>query len=630
MGNSRRIALWGANVRRILQITLLAVAALDPATVAAQMPVQSNAPAPPPERPALVSPMINIRLDPALGDDQAQLRDFLSHYPYVRIAEPADYELTNKRDFPLMLMMQDLRRPFEPWDAFELGNLQQGDYRAPFNLALQKIESIRTLLRLGDSPTPPAIRSCAVSAQGETCHWGAYRETVNFLSPDELSVSELSGTRITNLDKAPRYLAAFWIDDKLGITRVIPASGALLATPSGGTVSSTKLPRYDGVSATSWLVTISSEHPVDATVLEQARFGEDKSPCPPESDPPCASVSQLPSDHRDWKISVAEYRENLGIPAEAGGGEDALKGMAAWMAELYSTAENFDRLKADDLKKVLAKQEYAGQDAAAIAHRCGGTLIARDLVVTAAHCVANKDDFDGEDILTVPRVRRVRLGTLDLCDGCGSTYKIVGVAVHAGYDPHGKVNTDDIALLRIAPDESTDLETKPSPIVLGTAPIGQRDALLLYGWGFTHQSSAFGGNDAVDLQGNVQLTPKTLQFGLVQKDPKDCGQEMRRTDMPNGVVCVIGRTHNVFSCRGDSGGPLTRKHGRREEIVGLTSWSYGCGDKFPSVYTDVTHYTRWISLAAKQLRARGGVIKVNAAGAVVPAVDPAPATRPFK
>lgn len=304
--------------------------------------------------------------------------------------------------------------------------------------------------------------------------------------------------------------------------------------------------------------------------------------------------------------------------------------MAAWMAELYSTAENFDRLKADDLKKVLAKQEYAGQDAAAIAHRCGGTLIARDLVVTAAHCVANKDDFDGEDILTVPRVRRVRLGTLDLCDGCGSTYKIVEVAVHAGYDPHGKVNTDDIALLRIAPDKSTDLETKPSPIVLGTAPIGQRDALLLYGWGFTHQSSAFGGNDAVDLQGNVQLTPKTLQFGLVQKDPKDCGQEMRRTDMPNGVVCVIGRTHNVFSCRGDSGGPLTRKHGRREEIVGLTSWSYGCGDKFPSVYTDVTHYTRWISLAAKQLRARGGVIKVNAAGAVVPAVDPAPAARPFK
>jgi secreted trypsin-like serine protease len=294
------------------------------------------------------------------------------------------------------------------------------------------------------------------------------------------------------------------------------------------------------------------------------------------------------------------------------------------MAELYSTAENFDRLKADDLKNVLAKQEYAGQDAAEIAHRCGGTLIARDLVVTAAHCVANKADFDGTAILTVPRVRRVRLGTLDLCDGCGSTYKIVGVAVHAGYDPHGKVNTDDIALLRIAADESTDPYTKPSPIVLGTAPIGHRDALLLYGWGFTHQSSAFGGNDAIDLQGNAQLTPKALQFGLVERDPKDCGQEMQREDMPDGVVCVIGRTHNVFSCRGDSGGPLTRKNGRREEIVGLTSWSYGCGDKFPSVYTDVTHYTRWISLAAKQLRARAGVIKVNAAGALVPAVAPAP------
>jgi len=60
---------------------------------------------------------------------------------------------------------------------------------------------------------------------------------------------------------------------------------------------------------------------------------------------------------------------------------------------------------------------------------------------------------------------------------------------------------------------------------------------------------------------------------------------------------------NVFSCRGDSGGPLVRKIGEVEELVGVTSWSLGCGYKnVPSVYTDVTKYRRWIQAAMQQLK----------------------------
>jgi hypothetical protein len=631
-------------VRKYLQILLLAVAATAAAEAQAQFRVRSNTP-PPMERAAAVSLAINLRLDSALGEDRTQLREFLSHYPYVRVAEPADYELTGKRDFPLMLTMKNLREPenywyrdfskplhFDRWpETFELGNLEQGDYRAPLDLALQKIERIRILLALDDGSARKIVRGCALLGPTTECHWGAFREVPGDQSPDDIDIGTLSGTRLANLGPTPRYLSAFWIDIKLGITRAIPATKPQVPTPSGSEISSAKLPAGDPVRGPAWLVTIASDRPIDTASIEQARFGEDKSPCPLASDATCAALSQLPADHSNWTVSVAEYR-NLPMPMfGVGGGDDALQGMAAWMAELYSTAANFDRLKADDLKMARAQQEYAGQDSAEIAHRCGGTLIAPDLVVTAAHCVANKEDFDGKDILTVPRLRRVRLGTLELCDGCGSTYQIVSVAVHAGYNPHGTLNTDDIALLRITPDESTDSETLPSPIALGTAPIGQRDALLIYGWGFTHQSSAYRGNDAIDTNSQAQLVPKQLQFGSVQKDPKACSQEMQRKDIPASMVCVVGKTHNVFSCRGDSGGPLTRKQGRRrEEIVGLTSWSYGCGDKFPSVYTDVTHYTRWISLAAKQLRSREGVIKVNAAGALVPAVSRATPARRSK
>jgi secreted trypsin-like serine protease len=67
----------------------------------------------------------------------------------------------------------------------------------------------------------------------------------------------------------------------------------------------------------------------------------------------------------------------------------------------------------------------------------------------------------------------------------------------------------------------------------------------------------------------------------------------------------------VFSCRGDSGGPLVRNFGRRDELVGVTSWSMGCGhDGFPSVYTDVTKFARWIDAARRQLKS-GAAIAVD-------------------
>jgi len=38
-------------------------------------------------------------------------------------------------------------------------------------------------------------------------------------------------------------------------------------------------------------------------------------------------------------------------------------------------------------------------------------------------------------------------------------------------------------------------------------------------------------------------------------------------------------------------------------LVGVTSWSLGCGYKtIPSVYTDVTKYRRWILAAMQRLK----------------------------
>jgi secreted trypsin-like serine protease len=79
---------------------------------------------------------------------------------------------------------------------------------------------------------------------------------------------------------------------------------------------------------------------------------------------------------------------------------------------------------------------------------------------------------------------------------------------------------------------------------------------------------------------------------------------------PKSVVASGGPA--TFSCRGDSGGPLVRNYGStNEELVGLTSWSLGCGYKdTPSVYTDAAYFSRWVEAARKAIRS-GAIIRVG-------------------
>lgn len=56
------------------------------------------------------------------------------------------------------------------------------------------------------------------------------------------------------------------------------------------------------------------------------------------------------------------------------------------------------------------------------------------------------------------------------------------------------------------------------------------------------------------------------------------------------MVCAGSRDGGP--CQGDSGDPLVYN----EQLIGLMSWSFGCGDsKYPAVYTDVTKFRGWIA-----------------------------------
>merc|ERR1712083_192724 len=68
-------------------------------------------------------------------------------------------------------------------------------------------------------------------------------------------------------------------------------------------------------------------------------------------------------------------------------------------------------------------------------------------------------------------------------------------------------------------------------------------------------------------------------------------------NMDNKVVCAIGE--KTDTCQGDSGGPLFRITDAGPEIIGLTSWGYGCAiPDLPAVYTSTSHYYEWMAEVA--------------------------------
>jgi secreted trypsin-like serine protease len=200
---------------------------------------------------------------------------------------------------------------------------------------------------------------------------------------------------------------------------------------------------------------------------------------------------------------------------------------------------------------------------------CSGSLIAQDLVLTAAHCVMPGADYKiiipGE---TPPRLLDVRRVAQH------PQFIVQNILAHRA--------SADVALLQLtAPLAAT---KDPAPLGMPVIPIQVGARLTIAGVGVTRRGDGKSGGSirAADLA--VTGKPGTLQIRLA--DP-----------LTNNASSGLG------ACTGDSGAPAFEMQSGRAVIVGVVSWSTGpnnsdgCGGL--TGVTPLTLYRAWVLQTAR-------------------------------
>ena len=198
---------------------------------------------------------------------------------------------------------------------------------------------------------------------------------------------------------------------------------------------------------------------------------------------------------------------------------------------------------------------------------CGGSIIDRWWVVTAAHCV---DDLSARGLHVAYGIDFLPLGRVNL-------QSVRTIIEHPEYD--GRTNENDIALLRL----TRPLTFSPSVSTVGLPGEEQTGFNgVITGWGNMSTS----GSDF----------PQRLKAAEVSHvSDIDCAATYGSDFDSASMLCAGHPLFQYDTCQGDSGGPLVTLVSGQWTLIGITSWGNGCAlAPYPGIYAKVTAFEPWI------------------------------------
>lgn len=260
---------------------------------------------------------------------------------------------------------------------------------------------------------------------------------------------------------------------------------------------------------------------------------------------PQVNLTSDQSEPKQGTVSLSEQADSGN--GKIVGGVNAAKGAWPWMVSLHW----FNR------------------------HVCGGTLIGRDWILTAAHCVYGKNvhvanwralfGLTAQSESNAPEVQS-RL--------------IRRIVIHPWYNRRTK--RADIAMMQL--QEPVNFSDHVQPVCLPEPGLDPAPGTVctISGWG--------------RLQSGGSL-PDVLQEALVPLVPlSQCQEQLPQYNITELMMCAGREEGGVDTCQGDSGGPLMLQRSGHWTQIGVTSFGVGCGNPLsPGVYARVSAFTSWIA-----------------------------------